>query len=195
MDESPDSTPELQPENDDAAAREVYRRFAARLCRLAAARLGNALRRRVDAEDVLQSVLRTFFRRVAEGEYKINDYGSLWSLLAQITINKVRRYGRYHRTQKRDISKEVYPDDESAPPESFDRDPSPQEVAMLQDEVETLLASLNDRDATIVRLWLAGCSVSEIASDLETTLSTIRRDLERIKDRLKRQADHESDED
>ena len=52
------------------AARAVFDRFTRRLVGLAATRLPGFARATTDPEDVAQSVLRTFFRRHGEGEFR-----------------------------------------------------------------------------------------------------------------------------
>src|SRR6185295_15765908 len=52
---------------DEAAAAEVFHRFTGRLIGLARRRLDHLVRPKVDAEDILQSVYRSFFRRSAGG--------------------------------------------------------------------------------------------------------------------------------
>jgi hypothetical protein len=58
--------------DQDAAAR-VFHRFAHRLVALAGARLGENLRRKLDPEDVLQSVFRSCFSRHGGGEFSFTD--------------------------------------------------------------------------------------------------------------------------
>ena len=71
---------------DPAAAEAIHRRYAQRLCALVEPRIGDQLRRRVDAEDIVQSVFRTFFRRVGDGQFHIDHTSSLWHLLVGIGL-------------------------------------------------------------------------------------------------------------
>ena len=73
---------------DNAAATEVFNRFARRIVGLARQQLHAALRSKVDPEDVLQSVFRSFFNRQREGRFAIENWDSLWGLLALITVRK-----------------------------------------------------------------------------------------------------------
>lgn len=59
-------------EGDEGAAEEIFREYSARLIALARSRLGDRLRAKVDPEDVLQSVFRTFFLRYAGGQYDLS---------------------------------------------------------------------------------------------------------------------------
>src|SRR5206468_8875797 len=68
------------------AAREVFDRYARRLVGLAAAKLPGFARAKLDPEDVVQSVFRTFFRRHADGQFRPEHWDALWSLLAVLTV-------------------------------------------------------------------------------------------------------------
>ena len=50
-------------DGDSEAATEIFHRFAARLIALARTRLDSRVRQKVDPEDVVQSVFRSFFIR------------------------------------------------------------------------------------------------------------------------------------
>ncbi len=66
---------------DDDAATELYLRYADRLRALATNQTSALLQQRVDAEDMVQSVFRTFFRRASIGQYDIPEGDELWKLL------------------------------------------------------------------------------------------------------------------
>jgi RNA polymerase sigma-70 factor (ECF subfamily) len=85
------------------AATEIYLRYATRLHALARSRLGEDLAPRVDAEDIVQSVFRTFFRRVSKGDYDVPDGEELWKLFLLMGLNKIRTVGTFHRAAKRDV--------------------------------------------------------------------------------------------
>src|SRR5215472_1360787 len=85
------------------ASTELYLRYADRLLALAAAQSSPDLARRVDPEDIVQSVFRTFFRRASLGHYTIPDGEEIWKLLLVIALNKVRTLGAFHRAAKRDV--------------------------------------------------------------------------------------------
>src|SRR5947209_3624365 len=63
------------------ASTELYLRYAERLLSLAAAQSSFNLARRVDPEDIVQSVFRTFFRRASLGHYTVPQGEELWKLL------------------------------------------------------------------------------------------------------------------
>jgi ECF sigma factor len=96
---------QLRAGNRDAAEK-LFARYAQRLTRLAEQHLSRKLAGRLDGEDVVQSVFRTFFRRSATGEFRIDSSAQLWQLLVKITLLKARAKARYHTADKRDAGAE-----------------------------------------------------------------------------------------
>ena len=95
-------------DGDEGAAEEIYLRYADRLWSLARTQIGHRLGRRFDADDVVQSVFRTFLRRTRDGEFAIDQSARLWQLLVKITINKVRRKAKFHKAAKRNVGLEEH---------------------------------------------------------------------------------------
>jgi RNA polymerase sigma-70 factor (ECF subfamily) len=109
MDEA-DSIPDLVGrlrEGDPRAAEQLVAAYAQRLTRLAEQHLSRRLAGRLDGEDVVQSVFRTFFRRSAQREFQIDSSDAIWHLLAKITLLKARAKGRHHSAEKRDVRAET----------------------------------------------------------------------------------------
>src|SRR5437867_3871451 len=75
---------------DEDAAGLLYHRYARRLLAFAQARCTGPVLRVVEAEDVVQSVFRSFFRKAALGMYDVPDHEELWKLLMVIALNKLR---------------------------------------------------------------------------------------------------------
>jgi hypothetical protein len=65
---------------DPQAAQRLFACYAQRLNRLAEQCLDRRLAGRVEGEDVVQSALRTFFRRSLRGEFQIDSAAQLWQL-------------------------------------------------------------------------------------------------------------------
>src|SRR5262249_51630402 len=75
---------------DNDAAAELLRRYEPALRRIISLRLIDArLRARVDTSDICQSVLASFFVRVALGQYELKSPEDLLKLLATMARNKV----------------------------------------------------------------------------------------------------------
>lgn len=82
---------------DAEAARELIRRYEPAIRREARLRLGPSLKPVFDSIDLCQSVLGSFFVRVAAGQYEIEAPGGLMKLLLAMTRNKVREKARKPR--------------------------------------------------------------------------------------------------
>ncbi len=174
---------------DQDAARQVFQRFASRLVGLARARLDARLRAKVDPEDVMQSVLKSFFVRTAAGQFDLADWDGLWSLLTVITLRKCGHKVEHFQAACRDVRREEPPpagDDSAASWEAIAREPTPEEAAGLTDTVEGLLRGLDEADRRIVELALQGHSVPEISAQAGVSERTAYRRLEFIKARLRR---------
>src|SRR5690348_14662951 len=79
------------------AATQLYLRYAKRLRALSRAKCSPDLATRVDSDDIVQSVFRTFFRRVSKGDYDVPDGDELWKLFLVIGLNKIQTAGAFHR--------------------------------------------------------------------------------------------------
>src|SRR5579862_676446 len=82
---------------DQAAAQLLFDRYVERLLALARKRISQRLAGRVDAEDVVQSVFRTFFGRAKAGQFHVNDPDDLCRLLTRITVHKTLRQIAFHK--------------------------------------------------------------------------------------------------
>lgn len=171
-------------DGDEDAAWQLYERYVKRLVGLARSRLSEKLTARVDAEDVVQSVYRSFFRNAEAGRYDLEQPGDLWRLLASITINKVRDQAKRHTQQKRSVDRESGAADVERLAISFEalitNDPSPDAAMMLIDEVEQVMSELDESQRRILELRLQGHIVEDIAGLAGCSERTVRRKLERI---------------
>ena len=175
-------------DGDEAAAAEVFRRFTHRLIGLARGRLDHLIRRKVDPEDILQSVYRTFFSRYAQGGFSLDSWDSLWGILTVITVRKCAYRQKYFRAARRDVGREVAPPVVAEPAgpsiEALARDPTPSEAARLTETVELLMRELTGREREMLALALQGCSVPEISASVARTERTVQRVLKRVRARL-----------
>ncbi|MGO9115410.1 MAG: ECF-type sigma factor [Thermoguttaceae bacterium] len=137
-----------------SAAAELDHRYRQRLCRLVQSVLDCSIQQREDPEDVVQTVLRTYFRRAARGEFQIADSSDLWALLAKITRRKILKRTEYHHAAKRRMGTEtVLPVDLGG-----GRDPEPADAAIAAELVERTLQGLEPRAGEVFQLRLAGCT-------------------------------------
>lgn len=170
---------------EDAAAAEVFRRFAHRLILLARAKLQPALRSKVDPEDVAQSVFRSFFGRQREGDFDVSTWDSLWSLLAVITVrkcaNKKKFFGRDRRAAHRESTPQADAADSILSAEVLSREPTPDQAAELTETLESLMRKLDERERQILTLVLQGLSVAEVGSTVGCAERTVRRAMTHIR--------------
>jgi RNA polymerase sigma-70 factor (ECF subfamily) len=175
----------------EGAAAEIVEEYTAALIAVARREISPKLARRVDPEDIVQSAYRSFFVRMGRGEYELGNGKELWKLLLTITLNKARKLGRFHHARKRNVAS-----DQSAgaattalPLADLARsdEPSPEDAAILIDEVSALLRTLPEADRRIIELRLQGYNSVEIAKETYRAERSVRRVLERVEKRLRDQ--------
>lgn len=174
---------------EGAAASELLARYSARLLAIARGRLGPRLAAKADAEDMLQSVLRTLFRRLSADEVELRDWSSLEGLLALLTLRKCQRLERRYFSPTRNVRREMslHGDVTGGPAVRVpDREPTPDEAAAFADLLETFLASLDEDDRRVVELVLAGEPVESAAKRVGRSRRTAYRVLERSRRELLR---------
>ena len=175
---------------DEQAADEIFDRYLQRLLALARSRLSDRLKRRLDADDVVQSVYRSFFRNAKEERYTLKRSGDLWRLLAAITMHKTINQIEFHHAAKRSVS-----DEESWPhgdPAAYAgkllaERPSVDDASMLTDEIESVMQTLKPVERQVLTLRLQDRGSDEIASEVGRSTRTVRRILERIRSVLQSQ--------
>jgi hypothetical protein len=84
-----------------SAAEKLDRQYRGKLQAVAAQGMDQRLRRCEDPEDVVQSVLRTVFRRTALGQLHFEHGGELWRLLETVTRHKILKHAEYQKAKKR----------------------------------------------------------------------------------------------
>jgi len=168
---------------DEAAARKLFDTYVERLVALARRRISQRLAARVDPEDVVQSVFRTFFHRVKEGQFSINDEDDLCKLLMRITVHKTLRQVAFHKAAKRNLGLEVDqgPDPQERLQELLGREPTSEDAVAFLDQLEHFLNRLRPQDRQILEMRLQGYSNEEIADKLGIYDRKIRRVIERIR--------------
>ncbi len=158
---------------EPVAVRAFCDRYGDGLQRLADRNMASGLLQRVGSDDVLQSVYRTFFRRMADGQFALDDAGALWRLLCAITLTKVREQARFHTRQRRSFQADVPVDPQT--PLTAERVTPPDEAAAFVELFEQVLASLSEDERAIVDLKLQDRSNAEIAGALGCSERTVRR--------------------
>lgn len=175
---------------DEAAAEQIFHRYLQRLTALARSRLSNRVRRKIDPEDIVQSVYNSFFGRFANGQFTIPTWESLWSVLVVMTLRRCGRWAQYYQAAMRDVGAERSQGPLSGSSvhdwEALADDPTPAEAAMLSELVERLLSEFDAKHREIVTMSLQGCSVAEISAEVGRSERTVQRVLEQVKAKLER---------
>jgi RNA polymerase sigma-70 factor (ECF subfamily) len=165
------------------ASTELYLRYAKRLLALTTAQTSPDLAQRVDPEDIVQSVFRTFFRRASLGHYTAPDGEEIWKLLLVIALNKVRATGAYHRVAKRDVRR-------TAGGEAFqvavESQPGKDEAALvvLRMTVDELLEGMPEAHRRMIELRIEGHELNEIAAAVKRSKRSVERVLQDFRQRL-----------
>jgi RNA polymerase sigma-70 factor (ECF subfamily) len=175
-------------QGDQAVAWLIFQRFARRLTGLARSRLDDRVRAKVGPEDVVQSALNSFFQRHAEGQFELESWDNLWSLLTVITLRKCGHKTEHFLAACRDVRRESKSlpadDDSTASWQAIAREPTPEEAMRLTETVELMFHGLDDLDRQTIELSLQGYKVAEISTRLGRSERSIYRLLERCKRRL-----------
>jgi RNA polymerase sigma-70 factor, ECF subfamily len=169
-------------DGEPEALREFYGRYGPSLERVAARAIAPAMRRRIGPESVANSVCRTFMRRARGEPLGVPDSAGLWRLLCAIALNKVRERVRYHRRIRRSVEREA--DDAVGADGRTGSAPPPDEAVVFQDQLEHVMASLDDVDRRVLELRLAGLTEEQVAGEIRRSERTVRRILARLEVRL-----------
>jgi RNA polymerase sigma-70 factor (ECF subfamily) len=171
---------------DDEAAAELLRRYAPVLRRIINVRLLDArLRGRVDASDICQSVLASFFVRVSLGQYELNSGEDLLKLLATMARNKVidnARRRELEGNQDRRIPVAELP---ASAVRAADASPS-QQVA-FRELVSEARRRLSSEERQLLELRQQGLDWAAIAAQVGGTPEALRKRLSRAVDMVAQQ--------
>ena len=165
------------------AATELYLRYAERLRALAANKCAPDLAPRLDPDDIVQSVFRTFFRRAAGGQYDVPEGEDLWKLFMIIALHKVSSAAEFHRAAKRDVRATAIglPD---APTGQHLAAPDEMALATLRMVIDEVLGALPPSMRTIVELRVEGHELEEIARRTQRSRRSVDRALHEFRARL-----------
>lgn len=146
-------------DGDSTIAEELDRQFRQRLCDMIDRRMNQLIRRRHDPEDVVQSVMRSFFVRAGNGEFYFENREALWGLLKKIARRKLSKRIVKEQAAKRDIRIERY--DVGLIDEASD-DVTSAQAYLLGDLLEQALSELPAPVSDIFKFTLYGYSVAEV---------------------------------
>ena len=172
---------------DSTAGEELFQRYAGRIREIAIHHLDNRLAKKISPEDIVQSVFRSFFRRNQKGQFSFENWNSFWALLVTIAVRKCARCHREFSSVKRDIRRESELSPDLALPSSMEQSPTPADLVAMRDTVEWCLMELTEFQKQVILLRLANFSTAEISELVGRTQRTVRRILEKFRQRLESQ--------
>ncbi len=161
------------------AATQLYLRYAQRLRALVAVHRSADLARRVEVDDLVQSIFASFFRGVRQGYYEVPEGEELWKLILVIALNKIRASGNFHRAAKRDVRLTA---GGGALDHEPDGDAGPMNVLRLV--VDEVMDQLPPSHREMVVLRIEGHEVAEIASRTRRSKRSVERVLQDFRARL-----------
>jgi len=172
---------------ESTAAQRLWERYFDRLVHLARKKLAGAKPRTADEEDIALSAFDSFCRAARKNRFtSLKDRDGLWRLLIQMTaqkaVDQLRREGRQKRGGGQVRG-------ESALIDVVGDAPSPEFAAMMADQTRRLLELLTPPLRRVAVAKLEGYSNSEIAEQLNCSVSTVERKLRLIRKTWKREVE------
>jgi RNA polymerase sigma factor (sigma-70 family) len=171
----------------DRGEPEAVRRFQQyfrRMAGLARKRLYQRARQQVGAEAIAQSTLLSVIANHAQ-EVDLDAEDSLWNVLLRLTVKHCRKWNRRLTAQKRTgVEVPLAPSDDQADEglEPAADQPPPELLVELQDELDSLLATLNEQQREIVALRGQGLSVAQIAERVNLSQTMVYRILQKVRE-------------
>jgi len=163
---------------DADAAAELVKRFERPVRVAVRARLTDVrLRRQFDSMDVVQSVMGSFFARMTDGQFDLENPRQLIGLLMKMAQNKLLMQVRRHKQKRRDVTRTEAGGDDAPP--IADTEPGPERQAIGRELLRVLYDRLTDDERDLAIRRAGGQQWTEIAADLGGTPQGHRMKLSR----------------
>ena len=139
----------------------------------------DAIRARLGASDVCQSVLASLFVRLREGRFELTCRAQVERLLRVMSRFKLGAEGRRLSVILREVI------GEGSPPDQADSGPGPEKAVDDKDLAEIVIKHLADDDLDILQRRLDGDTWLAIAADLGVNADALRKRLARAIQRVR----------
>ena len=180
LDDSLSSIVEKVKQGDEEGVRAIWDQFFPQVVALSGQRLAGQRRQVADEEDIAVSVMESFFRAAQAGRFpELKDRDGIWRLLSTMIRRKVVDHIR--RNAARPTAGESAVQGEGMPGVA-NRDPTPAMIAIVNDQMETLLRVLPDKYHPVALGKLECLTVPEIAQQCGVHVSTVERRLRIIRE-------------
>jgi RNA polymerase sigma factor (sigma-70 family) len=171
---------------DDQAARELVERYEPVIrCEVRLRLRDPRLYSRFDWTDICQSVMASFFVRVAVGQYELEGPEQLVRLLVGMARNKLAAAARRHYQQRRNIGRTS--GEPAALAAVTSDEPTPSRIIAGRELLADVRRRLSEEERLLAELRADGCAWTEIAARLGGTAEARRKQLARAVDRVERQ--------
>ena len=171
---------------DDQAARELVERYEPVIrCEVRLRLRDPRLYNRFDWTDICQSVMASFFARVAVGQYELNRPEQLVRLLAGMARNKLAAAARRHYRQRRNIGRTT--GEPAALAAVTSDEPTPSRVIAGRELFAEVSRRLTEEERLLVELRANGYEWAEVAARLGGTPEARRKQLARAVNRVEQQ--------
>jgi RNA polymerase sigma factor (sigma-70 family) len=179
-------------DGDEDAARELLRRYEAKVRLVVRRQLPRLLRSRFDSQDFVQSIWGSFFRRIKASPTELAGTENLIGFLARAARNKVIDEYRRASSRKQDMRREesIWAGNELR--ELADGSDTPVEVAEASEAFDRLRELVPESRRTVLNLKAEGLTTVEIAARLGLGERTVRRVLEDLRRRARIDGDGEA---
>jgi RNA polymerase sigma-70 factor (ECF subfamily) len=166
------------------ALADTYTPYIIRAIRLS---MPQNLRRRFDSQDIAQALWTSIL--VGDTDLsRLKSPEALIAFLARAAKNKVIDQMRKLHTQKHDISREQSLDEHFSRLSAanrvrsplMSRDATPSTVISVRERWQKIVADASERDRKILRLRIKGRSFDEISVEVNVSVMTARRAVERL---------------
>lgn len=144
------------------------------------------LYRLFDSMDVCQSVLGSFFLRVAAGQYDLDHPEQLVRLLVTMTRNKLASAARSQHRQRRD-QRRLTPLDQQQMASLADPHPGPDSAVSGQEMLRLFRNALSDEERQLVDLRNEGFDWGDVAARMGGSANARRMQLSRAAERVARE--------
>jgi RNA polymerase sigma factor (sigma-70 family) len=178
---------DLMRQGDENASDRFWDTYVPKLLKLARQKLSPQLAARVDAYDVVQDTMGSFFRRLDRGQFAFDSRDDIFRLLCFLLTRKAINIAVRNQHAMRDYRREITKTENeraTQDPEHIAvdfREPRPEVAAAFTDLLERFIRLISDADlATVLRMKLDGLSTREIADAIGRTDRTVLRWLEKI---------------
>lgn len=172
-------------DEQDAFASRVFATYSRKLLELANDQLESQLHGKISPEDIVQSALKSFFRRARLLGLENSGTDTLWGLLSIITVRKCKKWETFFNCGKRDVHCEAVSTDDS----TFDTDeyrpvvgsPKVEDAMIATELIEHLLKNFTHRQQDMILLRIQGLSTEQIAQRCNSSLRTVARTIAKAK--------------